>query len=1012
MTRVRVSLILLLALVAGGRAAVSTQSQPTERLTSLVDPFIGTGGHGHTYPGPSLPFGMIQPGPDTRTDGWDSCSGYHYSDKRIIGFSHTHLSGTGIPDYNDILLMPTSGDVKVDEKRADGLPSYSSAFSHGEEIAEPGYYAVTLTDSGVRAELTTTLRAGLHRYGFPRGKPAAVVLDLQHRDEVISSSLDIVSDREVAGSRRSTGWAKDQRLFFVIRFSTSFRTAPRAPVSSMKPDSSVWPQPVSSTHSGIRAMLLFDPSPDPLLVKVGISAVSIEGARMNLDAELPGWNFDATRKAASDAWEQELGRIRADGGARDQRVTFYTALYHAMLTPNVYMDVDHQYLGRDMKVHRADGFTYYSVFSLWDTFRALHPLLTLIDRARTADFVKTMLAQYRDGGRLPVWELSANETDTMIGYHAVPVITDAIMKGIPGIDTSLALEAMMHSADEDRAGLDAYKRRGYIDASDASESVSRTLEYAYDDWCIAIVATKLGRPTEAARFFKRAQSWRNVFDPSTGFMRARVEGQWFGPFDPAEVNSNYTEANAWQYSFFVPQDLDGLIGALGGADVLAKKLDDLFSADTQTTGRSQADITGLIGQYAHGNEPSHHIAYLYDFAGQPWKTQAMIRRIVDTMYPHNPDGEIGNDDCGQMSAWLVLSALGFYEVTPGSGQYAIGSPLFPAAAIHLENGPSFVIRANSASPKNVYIRSARLNGATYTKSFLDYPSVASGGELIVEMSDTPNMVWGRAVSDRPHTSIPGAPIVAAPFITSGSSVFREETRVRIGHIEPDVELRYSLDGSVPGPASPRYDRQASGNQGGRLGAVSGGSILLTDTTTLTVVARRPSGESSTPLTTTFHKIPAGRRITLSAKYANQYNAGGNDALIDTLRGGPDFRNGRWQGYLGTDLTAVVDLGAVQSVRRVAMGFLQDVTSWIVMPRRVRVEVSEDGSTYSSLGTATHDVSDRETGVITRDLAVIAASPVRARYVRVIVEHYGRLPDWHPGKGEESWFFADEIVIER
>jgi predicted alpha-1,2-mannosidase len=1009
MTTLRLTTVLLLALVASDRlvwndrVAATPQSQP-DRLTSLVDPFIGTGGHGHTYPGPSLPFGMVQPGPDTRLTGWDSCSGYHYSDTRIIGFSHTHLSGTGIPDYGDILVMPTTGEMGLDKLKAgaDGMPGYASSFTHADEEAGPGYYAVTLQDYAVRAELTTTLRAGLHRYTFPKGRPAHVVLDLVHRDEVLDASVEITGDREVTGHRRSSSWAKDQRLFFVIRFSRPFASSAIASADGL--------DRAAREASGKTIKAVFDfggplgDEGEPLLVKVGISAVSIEGARRNLDAELPGWDFDAVRRAADETWERALGRIRVEGGTRDQRVVFYTALYHTMLTPNVYMDVDGQYRGRDLEVHRADGFTYYSVFSLWDTFRALHPLLTLIDRARTAGFVKTMLRQYQEGGRLPVWELAGNETDTMIGYHAVPVIADAMLKGIGEIDTALAFAAMVHSADDDRAGLDAYKRRGYIDGSDASEDVSRTLEYAYDDWCIAMVATKLGRTDDAARFFRRAQAWRNLFDPSTGFMRARVEGQWFGPFDPAEVNNHYTEANAWQYSFFVPQDVEGLMRLHGGPEAFARKLDALFSADSKTTGREQADITGLVGQYAHGNEPSHHIAYLYAFAGQPWKTQAMVRRLIDTMYAPKPAGMIGNDDCGQMSAWLVLSALGFYAVTPGSDQYVIGSPLFPLATIHLENGRQFVIRADGASSKAAYVRSARLNGAAYSKAYLDYTAVAAGGEMVFQMSETPNMSWGSGPSDRPRSFIAGAPVVAAPFITSGSSVFRDRTIVELGHLEPDVELRYTLDGTPAGPTSPRYDRSLDGARGRPL--------TLTETTTLNVLARRPNGESSAPFTATFHKIPDGRTLTLSVKYANQYNAGGHDALIDTLRGGPDFRNGRWQGYLGTDLTAVVDLGSVQEIRRVAMGFLQDTGSWIVMPRRVRFEVSEDGTTYVSLGVATHDVSDRERGVVTRDLGVTAASPMRARYVRVTVERYGRLPDWHPGKGEESWFFADEIVIER
>jgi predicted alpha-1,2-mannosidase len=979
----RVLPLLLLAFVAGGPEMRASQA---ERLTPLVDPFIGTGGHGHTYPGPSLPFGMIQPGPDTRLTGWDSSSGYHYSDSHIIGFSHTHLSGTGIPDYGDVLLMPTSATGPgLLVAGTGGLPGYASSFSHDEEEASPGYYAVTLRDSGIRAELTTTLRVGLHRYAFQEGRPARVVVDLVHRDEVLDASLAIAPNGEVTGHRRSRSWAKDQRVFFAIRFSRPFVAAAVDSGAGLgRPEGEI-------AGKAIRAVFDFGDAGGPLLVKVGISAVSVDGARRNLDAELPGWDFDAVRRAADEQWEQELGKIRVEGGTRGQRVIFYTALYHAMLTPNVYMDVDGQYRGRDLEIHRAEGFTYYSVFSLWDTFRALHPLLALIDRTRTADFVKTMLRQYEEGGRLPVWELAANETDTMIGYHAVPVIADAIMKGIGGFDADLALQAMIHSADDNRAGLEAYRRRGYIDGSDASEDVSRTLEYAYDDWCIAMVARKLGRADEAARFFGRAQSWRNLFDPATGFMRARVEGQWFAPFDPAEVNSHYTEANAWQYSFFVPQDVDGLIGALGGPDAFARKLDALFAADTRTTGRDQADITGLVGQYAHGNEPSHHIAYLYGFAGQPWKTQAMVRRIVDTMYAARPDGEIGNDDCGQMSAWLVLSALGFYPVTPGSDQYVIGSPLFPKATIQLESGREFMVATQGPG---VYVQRASLNGQPRTKSYLAYEDVAAGGRLEFALGDAPNTSWGVAPADRPHSAIPGPGIVAVPFVKAGTSVFRGSTNVELGDVEPDVELRYTLDGSPPGPSARRYDRP----------------IGLTDTTTLTAVARRSDGASSTPLIATFHKVPDGRTLTLSAAYANQYNAGGPEALIDTLRGGADFRNGRWQGYRGTDLQAVVDLGSVQEIRKLAMGFLQDVGSWILMPRRVRFEVSEDGVRYTSVGTATSGVSERETGTVTRDLGV-DLSPLRGRYVRVTVERYGRLPDWHPGHGEEAWFFADEIVID-
>lgn len=936
--------------------------RPDSPLTSFVNPFIGTGGHGHTYPGPSLPFGMIQPGPDTRLSGWDGCSGYHYSDSRLFGFSHTHLSGTGIPDYADILLMPTTGEVRLNNG-ADGKPGYASTFSHEEETAAPGYYAVTLKDYAVRAELTTTTRVGVHRYTFPAGQPAHVVLDLEHRDTVTGASIDIVSDTEVSGVRRSTGWARDQVVYFVIRFS----------------------KPFESAGTGLPRVRAFDfgRSGGALIVKVGISAVSVEGARKNLEAEVAGWDFDAVRRAATETWERELSKIAVEGGTHDERVRFYTALYHAMLTPNVYMDIDGMYRGRDGRAHHPDGFTYYSVFSLWDTFRALHPLLTMIDRTRTRDFVQTFLRQYQEGGRLPVWELAANETDTMIGYHAVPVIADAIAKGIDGFDNALAFEAMAHSADEDRFGLAGYKRRGFVDARDEAESVSRTLEYAYDDWAIAQVARRLGRHAEYERFMRRAQSYKHLFDPSTGFMRARVDGFWASPFDPAEVNNHYTEANAWQYSFFVPHDVSGLMQLMGGAGAFAAKLDALFSADTRTTGREQADITGLIGQYAHGNEPSHHMAYLYAYAGQPWKTQAMVRRILDTMYGSNPDGLSGNEDCGQMSAWYVMSALGLYTVAPGSTEYVIGSPLFERATVRLENGRTFRVVARGASAESTYISSASLNGSAYDRSFIGHDAIANGGELSFVMSASPNQAWGSKEGARPRSAIDGPLVVPAPFVATGAPVFHATQAVRFGSADPLATLK------------------------GRPTADVGRGFSLAAQLTLRVVAER-DGVSSPEVSFSFRRLADFPRIALSAPYAPQYAAGGNDALIDGVRGGDNFRVGTWQGYLGRDLEATLDFGAPREIHSVSMGFLQDTGPWIFMPRRIVVQVSDDGQSFRTLGEAANAVSERESNAVTRDLTVTA--PARARYVRVHVERYGRLPAWHLGAGNEAWFFADEIVV--
>jgi predicted alpha-1,2-mannosidase len=967
---------------AGAVAARPVARQSPGRLTDYVNPFIGTGGHGHTYPGPSLPFGMIQPGPDTRLTGWDGSSGYHYSDTRIFGFSHTHLSGTGIPDYGDVLLAPIAGTVRLNNG-ADGRAGYSSTFSHDEERASPGYYAVTLKDDGIRAELTTTARAGMHRYAFPAGRPAHVILDLEHRDELTEAGIDVRGEREVVGIRRSRSWARDQVIYYVIRFSRPFLSTRFVAGDRLRS---------GQRGARVKAAFSFGAVAEPLVVKVGISAVSVDGARKNLDQELPGWDFDAVRRAAGDAWERELAKIRVSGGTRDERIRFYTALYHSMLAPNVYMDVDGRYRGRDGRIHVAEGFTYYTVFSLWDTFRALHPLLAIVDPARTRDFILTFLRQYRDAGRLPVWELAANETDTMIGYHAVPVIADAIAKGIDGFDRWLAFDAMIHSADEDRFGLAAYQRSGFIDAAEEAESVSRTLEYAYDDWAIAQVARRLGRTAEYVRFIRRAQGYKHLYDPATGFMRARVEGMWMSPFHPSEVNSHYTEANAWQYSFFVPQDVEGLMRLMGGPAAFARRLDALFSASSRTTGRDQADITGLIGQYAHGNEPSHHMAYLYAYAGEPWKTQAMVRRIVDTLYGSGPDGLAGNEDCGQMSAWYVFSALGFYPVTPGSTQYVIGSPVFDRATISVAGDRAFVVRAQgSSSPKAHYIRSARLNGAEYDRSFIDHADLMRGGELMFEMSDAPNVAWGSAPASRPRSSIHEESIVAAPFVSGGTRVFRGTQQVALGSADAGVEIRYTLDGRSPDKTSNRYDLP----------------IRVDASATLRARAFRDE-EASPVLTVVFRRLDDYPRIALSAAYAPQYAAAGDDALIDGLRGGSNFRTGRWQGYQGQNLDVTVDFGAPRDITSVAMGFLQDTGSWIFMPRRIEVAVSHDGRTFEVLGAVENTVSERDEQAVTRDFELYAAA--RARYVRISVARYGTLPAWHPGAGGEAWFFADEIVV--
>jgi predicted alpha-1,2-mannosidase len=715
-------------------ALFSSCSKKNE-LVDYVDPFIGTGGHGHTYPGASLPFGMVQLSPDTRLEGWDGCSGYHFSDSIIYGFSHTHLSGTGCSDYGDILLMPTATNPTFNNG-SEGENGYSSSFKKENEIAKPGFYKVYLDDNKVDVELSCSKRVGFHKYTFDEEDTVNVILDLVHRDVLRESDIIKIGDNKIEGKRISSAWAKEQHIYFAIEFSQPIQNM-YGQVRNKKDyfvDSDA-KDPLQKAIFGFR----LDKSKE-LLVKVAISAVSTEGAWKNMEAEIPHWDFEKVKNEAKEEWNKELGKIKVEGGTESQKTIFYSALYHSMLAPNLYSDVDGKYRGRDLQIHEADGFDYYTVFSLWDTYRGEHPLLTIIDEKRTNDFIKTMLKQYEEGGALPVWELGANETMCMIGYHSIPVIADAYMKGIRNFDAELAFEAMKHSANINHLGISEYKTFGYIPANLEHESVSKTLEYAYDDWCIAQMAKELGKTEDYEYYIKRAQFYINIIDED-GFARPKMNGSWLYPFDPKEVNIHYTEANSWQYSFYAPQDVSGLMKMKGGKEKFIENLDQLFAESTETTGREQADITGLIGQYAHGNEPSHHIAYLYAYAGEPWKTQEITRRIMDELYSNQTDGYCGNEDCGQMSAWYVLSAMGFYPVCPGSNEYVIGSPIFDKVTIQLENGEEFVIEAKNNSKENKYIQSCTLNGNEYQKSFITHEDILKGGTLSFEMADEPNKEW-------------------------------------------------------------------------------------------------------------------------------------------------------------------------------------------------------------------------------------------------------------------------------
>jgi len=744
-------------------------------LTSPVDPFIGTEGGGHVFPGAVYPFGMVQLSPDTQTrhfkESYAWAAGYQYNDPTILGFSHTHFSGAGHSDLGDVLVVPISGDVRLEPGDADKpLSGYRSRFSHDTEQAQPGYYAVTLSDYGVRAELTATARVGLHRYTFPAGSPAHVLVDLRsviydYPGKVLWSRVRVRPDGTVTGYRETRGWAPGRQLYFAMRFSskpTHNEIYNREPKPEYDPGFAPWAKRddvIFREGRGLVAVFDFGALPAAqLAVKVAISGVSEANAIANLEAEAPGWDFDAQRAAAAAAWRDALGSLEIEA-AEPVRRMLYTSLYHALMAPSVFMDVDGSYRGPDHEIHHADGFTYRSTFSLWDTYRALHPLLTLLrPESDNVDFVRSLVASWQEGpdGVLPVWQFQGQETWTMIGYHAVPVIADNWLKGNQGGAAQTALDAMVASATNPRyAGLDQYMKTGWVAADKEREGASKTLEYAFDDWTIARAASAMGRPDIAKQFDARARNWRNVFDPKTGFVRARnSDGKFRDPFDPAAAGyyGDYTEGNAWQYSWYVPQDTAGLIRAMGGNKRFIGKLDALF--DSKVDPKSFVaveDISGLIGYYAHGNEPSHHIGYLYVYAGQPWRTQERLKQIVTTQYQPVPDGLSGNDDLGQMSAWLIFTSLGFYPVTPGSGEYVIGRPFVDHAVLHLRNGKTFSIVAENLSDANGYMGSVRLNGQPLPRAFIRHEEIMKGGELRFVMQATPNRSWATDPHSRPYS---------------------------------------------------------------------------------------------------------------------------------------------------------------------------------------------------------------------------------------------------------------------
>ena len=728
-------------------------------LTQHVNLSIGTGGHGHTYPGATVPFGMVQLSPDTYTTGWDWCSGYHNSDQSLMGFSHTHLSGTGIGDLLDFLIMPGTGSPKLSPgTREKPELGYRSRFSHGDEVARPGYYAVLLRDYNVRAELSATERAGIHRYTFPKSETSHFILDLTHvsggnPQAVTWSQLKVIGNDTLAGARRTSVWAHGREVFFYMKFSRPFSRA------ELLSNDRVLTGTRETTGTSLKSLVHFNTAEnEAVAVKTGISGVSIEGAQRNLEAEIPHWNFDAVRHSAEAAWQHELSKIRIETSNRKHRGIFYTALYHAMCAPTLFDDVNGQYRGMDGVNHQLkNGRHNYSTFSLWDTYRAAHPLYTLFQSERVPDLVNCLIRMSIESpAGVPVWPLYAKETGTMSGYHSVVVIAEAIAKGFQGIDAAAAYGPMkrrvMH---DDYRGLNLYRKFGYIPCDRKEESVSRSLDYAYDDWAVARVAEAAGAADDAKLLRERSKNYRNLFDRKSNFIRPRLEnGAWAEPFDPKEISimkkwRDFTESNAWQATFANQHDLKGYIALFGGREAFLKQLDALFTQSTDLPPDTPPDVAGLVGMYAHGNEPSHHIAYLYSYAGAPYKTQERVRSLLETMYHDAPDGMAGNEDCGQMSAWYVMSALGFYAVDPVSGNYVFGTPLFDRATITLGPDKKLVIEARRTAPEDLYIQAITFNGNPYDKTWFRHADIVNGGTILFHMGSKPNTQFGSEESAAP-----------------------------------------------------------------------------------------------------------------------------------------------------------------------------------------------------------------------------------------------------------------------
>lgn len=946
--------------------------------TNEVNTLIGTDAHGHTYPGATSPFGMIQLSPDTRQDSWDGCSGYHYSDKVIYGFSHTHLSGTGCLDYGDILFIPTIKDWNEND--------FSMTFEHKNEFATAGIYKVkNLNKQGIDAYLTTTERVGFHKYVFPASaKSTSIIIDLLWRDELLDYDYKILNDSTVVGYRCSKSWNENQKIFFATIFSSK--------ISKHKFDKQTK-----------RLFLEFEPVEEnnkkTIEARTAISSVNEEGALKNLASE-ESIRFDKALTKNTALWEKELGKIEIFGGTQKQRDIFYTSLYHCMIAPNLYSDVDNRYRGMDDKIQNAKDYNRYTVFSLWDTYRTLHPLLSIIDQKRSMDFAKTFIDMQLQNGELPMWELASAETHCMIGMHGISVLAELYQKGIYAYP-KLTLESMINNANPELReinkrnytnkkhnllGLDYFTKNGYISSEFEHEGVSKTVEYAYNMYCVAQVAKSQGRMDLYDEYIKKSQYYRNLINPATGFIHPKENGRFLPNFDLRQIDQNYTEGNGWHYTFYAPHDIPALINLMGGELEFCKKLDKLFSKSATPNGRNQADVTGLIGGYAHGNEPSQHSAYLYTYAGQPHKTQKYVRQILTTLYDDTPAGICGNDDAGQMSAWYVMSSMGIYPVSPVDKDYIITTPLFEKSVIHLENGKTFTIIAPEADKKK-YISKIYLNEKEINDYRISHEDIMKGGELRMVLSNVP-VIENEVIEAKKLNS--KTDIVITPYLSyEGTATFTDSLIVEAFAFYPEDTIELAFE------------------SGKTLSFVGKGRFVLNESESLSMYSK--NGKTSQKVEARFYKIPKGRKVKVLSKYNNQYTAGGDKGLIDQKRGGDNWKLGLWQGYWGEDFVAVLEVNKDGIPSRLGANFIQDQKSWIFLPSEVEYYVSDDGKNYKLLEVVKNDMPERSEEILQKTF--YTSKPIEHRFIKVIAKNIKKNPSWHLSAGEKAWLFTDEIIFE-